>query len=194
MDVNHLHQFTDPEVTRIKFDREVKLFFTNSESYLRRGIFWRRVDYPTVSLVFAASHLRPSPIVFGVDINFTNYDFEPPSVKFIDPFTGIRLRGGDQLPPIYQVIPNTQPVQALHLVQAMPGEDAFLCIPGIREYHQHPAHSGDSWLLYRSRGEGSLSFIIDHLHKHSMSGIGGYNCQITISVNGLNFQPDRLPR
>jgi hypothetical protein len=25
----------------------------------------------------------------------------------------------------------------------------FLCLRGIREYHEHPQHSGDEWLLYR---------------------------------------------
>jgi len=25
----------------------------------------------------------------------------------------------------------------------------FLCVRGIREYHEHPQHSGDEWLLYR---------------------------------------------
>jgi hypothetical protein len=26
----------------------------------------------------------------------------------------------------------------------------FLCLRGIREYHEHPQHSGDDWLLYRN--------------------------------------------
>jgi hypothetical protein len=25
----------------------------------------------------------------------------------------------------------------------------FLCLRGIREYHEHPQHSGDDWFLYR---------------------------------------------
>jgi hypothetical protein len=25
----------------------------------------------------------------------------------------------------------------------------FLCVKGIREYHEHPQHDGDSWCLYR---------------------------------------------
>ena len=26
----------------------------------------------------------------------------------------------------------------------------FLCLRGFREYHEHPQHSGDEWLLYRN--------------------------------------------
>jgi hypothetical protein len=25
----------------------------------------------------------------------------------------------------------------------------FFCMRGVREYHEHPEHTGDQWLLYR---------------------------------------------
>ena len=27
----------------------------------------------------------------------------------------------------------------------------FLCLRGIREYHDHPQHTGDEWLLYKDK-------------------------------------------
>jgi hypothetical protein len=36
------------------------------------------------------------------------------------------------------------------------GEAPFLCIAGVREYHDHPGHSGDSWDLHRTTGAGRV--------------------------------------
>jgi len=183
-------QFTDPAVTRAKFQNQANDFNLNLDSYVRRGIFCRRIEYPVVSLLFTAAHLKPPAIVFAVDIDFTNYDFDPPSVKFIDPNTGETLKAGALPCGVFQIGPNGP----MNLVQGMPGQDAFLCIPGIREYHQHPAHSGDSWFLYRSRGEGALPFIIEQLYKHSVVAISGYNMQLNIAISGFQMDLGKLPR
>jgi hypothetical protein len=161
------------------------------DTYLRRGIFCRRIEYPVVSLLFAAAHVKPPALAFAVDIDFTNYDFEPPSLKFIDPITGESLKAENMPCGIIQIGVNGLPN---NLVQGMPGQDAFLCIPGIREYHQHPAHSGDSWFLYRSRGEGSLPFIIEQLYKHSVGAVNAYNFQMNITVAGFQMDLSKVPR
>jgi hypothetical protein len=51
------------------------------------------------------------------------------------------------------------------LVWYAPDDIPFVCLPGIREYHEHPGHSGDSWLLHRGRGEGTFFFILDQLYR-----------------------------
>jgi hypothetical protein len=70
-------------------------------------------------------------------------------------------------------------------MQGQPDEIPFLCIPGVREYHQHPAHTGNSWLLHRGTGEGTLFFIVDQLWKYGVQGVASYNCQLAISINGF---------
>lgn len=50
----------------------------------------------------------------------------------------------------------------------------FLCMRGVREYHRHPAHTGDAWLLHRGRGEGTLSAILAAVHDHGRAPIQDY--------------------
>jgi hypothetical protein len=52
------------------------------------------------------------------------------------------------------------------LAQALPGEPAFLCLPGVREYHEHPAHSGDPWELHRASGEGKMHNILEKVWRY----------------------------
>ena len=67
-------------------------------------------------------------------------------------------------------------VQAQGLEQALlishgPDELPFLCLPGVREYHVHPAHTGDDWLLHRDRGEGTLYFLLEKLARYGLEPI-----------------------
>lgn len=50
----------------------------------------------------------------------------------------------------------------------------FLCMRGVREYHRHPAHTGDAWLLHRGRGEGRLIAILSAIHDHGVTPIRDY--------------------
>ena len=69
------------------------------------------------------------------------------------------------------------------------GKPPFICIPGIREYHNHPAHTGDSWLLHRRDGEGTLGFIVDKLYEYGISGIACYQVPgINIQGPNINYQ------
>jgi hypothetical protein len=63
----------------------------------------------------------------------------------------------------------------INLIQShQPHHLPFLCLPGVREYHEHPAHSNDPWLGYRNSGEGTLGFLIDQLHLYGSNPISSY--------------------
>ena len=175
----------DPAVSQTKFDREVSLYREREEEHLRRGWFLVKAEYPEVFVVFGAPQLSPAALVFGALLDFTDYDLWPPSVKLVNPFTREPYKSKD-LPrrllrqpavPADQALPGQlQFVQPQDLMVAHDPEDIpFLCIPGVREYHEHPAHSGDSWLLYKGSGEGTLHFLLDQIHKYGIQPITAYN-------------------
>ncbi|PYY25053.1 MAG: hypothetical protein DMG62_00005, partial [Acidobacteria bacterium] len=84
---------------------------------------------------------------FKAHFDLSNYDLDAPSLEFRDPWTDEPLQYGTMF-------------RALQFDQQRKGHivllddhptthKPFLCLRGIREYHQHPQHSGDEWLLYR---------------------------------------------
>lgn len=84
----------------------------------------------------------------------------------------------------------------MRLLQQDENNLPFLCIPGIREYHNHPSHSGDSWLLHRGvGGEGSLGFIIEKLFEYGITPMVTYQAQFTLNITGLNLaiDPNNIP-
>ena len=54
----------------------------------------------------------------------------------------------------------------------------FLCIAGVREYHEHPAHSGDHWELHRPFGGGRLVRLISVISKYGLETIHGFEVQM----------------
>lgn len=171
-------QVVDERVSRKKFDREVESWRRNSADHTRRGIFLLEAEFPRAFAVFAAPHLNPPAVMFAVELDFTNYDVWPPSVRFLNPFSRQPYRPG-QLPPMVRIkqqpgssigLPSLE-VAVMHQTNAPDGE-AFMCMPGVREYHLHPAHNGDSWLLHRGTGEGTLFHILDKLHEFGIAPIG----------------------
>jgi hypothetical protein len=170
-------QVVDERVSRKKFDREVEAWRRNSTDHTRRGIFLLEAEFPKAFVAFAAPHLNPAAVIFAVELDFTNYDVWPPSVRFLNPFSRQPYRPG-QLPPMVRIkqqpgSPNGLPsveVAVMHQTNAPDGE-AFMCMPGVREYHLHPAHNGDSWLLHRGSGEGTLFHILDKLHEFGIAPI-----------------------
>lgn len=191
-------QHIDPEVSQAKFDEEVKVFMDAYEIQRKRGIFVLECKFPDLYLAFAAPALMPAPIVFAVKINFTNYDLEPLSVVFVEPFSLQSLKANQVPVPFLRNIGKEGQVIPQALLQAEPVLDAvpFFCIPGVREYHNHPAHTGDSWLLHRKvAGEGTLGFIVDKLYEYGISSLSGYNIQIQMTSPqvGLGMDPSKIP-
>ena len=186
MDKTNL-QYVEPEVSLIKFKEEIDDFHKISDDWRKKGVFLVHEDYPIMEFLFTTPKLRPSAIAFCAQIDFTNYDMEPPSLKFICPFTKKTLNRNEILPKFLQikmpekVNPNIPPQNQIQQQDLLQGDETpFLCIPGIKEYHDHPAHTGDSWLLYRKKGEGKLGFILDQLYSYSIANIASYNIGYTV--------------
>ena len=186
-------QYVEPEVSLIKFKEEIGDFHNISNDWREKGVFLIHEDYPIVEFMFTTPKLRPSTIAFCVQIDFTNYDVEPPSLKFICPFTK-RILKIQEIPTkfpqfkkpdkIDPTIPIQNQIQPQFLLQSHQNEPPFFCIAGIKEYHDHPAHTGDSWLLHRKKGEGSLGFILDQLYNYSTAIIVSYqlNLEFTYKI------------
>lgn len=76
-------------------------------------------------------------------------------------------------------------MQQQPLMQAYPGELPFLCIAGVREYHDHPAHSGDAWELHRPSGAGRLIRILEVIDTYGLRPLTGYNVNLTPQIVGF---------
>jgi hypothetical protein len=198
-------QFTDPTVSKAKFEREVREFRDLEAEYQQRGWFLVRADFPEAFVLIAAPQLHPPAIVTGVLLDFTNYDAAPPSVRLVNPFTGVPYRNSElptrlnrALPPQDLQLPGLppgaaarmQPVQPLMQAHA-PDDVPFLCIPGVREYHQHPGHTGDLWELHRASGAGRLVRLLEVIHKYGVQPIPGYSVNL---VPQIGFEAGQAPQ
>lgn len=163
----------DPAVARTKFDTQVAPLERQREILAEWGCWVRRVAYPDVDLVFvprspvkvtqppweSAPILTSRPMMhtredgalaaraFGVRFGLDDFDQLPPSVTFRDAWTWDVLRHRD-LPTGVFVDEHGTPTRVLqerHPVTGLP----FLCVPGTREYHSHPEHTGNAWVLHR---------------------------------------------
>jgi hypothetical protein len=84
---------------------------------------------------------------FKARFDLTDYDLRAPSLEFFDPWTDVAL----QYATMFRAV-EFEPQRKAHLVlldNHPITKKPFLCIRGIREYHEHPQHSGDDWMLYR---------------------------------------------
>lgn len=190
-------QLTDPSVSRSKFEREVADFKENQGYHHRRGWLLIEAAFPKVFVIFAKPELRPQAILFGVEIDFTNYDLWPPSVTLVDPFTrepytNETLPAGVEFP--HRVGDNPGQFQNFLQGSELPGGRPFICMPGTREYHQHPAHTGDSWLLHRGRGEGTLYFLLSKLFEYGVQPVAGWNFNLNVQIGPPQYDPGRVPQ
>jgi hypothetical protein len=196
-----LELLVDPDISKRKFKREIINYKKNEADYIKRGWWLLKASYPEVFVIFATPQLKPPCAVFGVVINFVNYDFWPPSVSFVDPFTRAKLKKSELLTNLFRLqssdVDNAQnKVQIQELLQAHSDDKIFLCLPGVREYHDHPAHTGDSWLTHRGKGEGSLYFILNTIYTHGICPINGFKMQVQfqVQVAGFTCDPQKIPK
>lgn len=194
-------QVVDPEVSRRKFDGEVAEFRAVASEYGRRGWFLAEACFPEILVVLAAPQIKPSPIVTGVVLDYTDYDVRPPSVRLADPFTREPYAPRDlpthllreiemDAPQIIGLPPGAMParmVQQQPLMQSYPDSDdpPFLCLAGVREYHDHPAHSGDRWELHRASGAGRLVRLLEVIDTYGLRPLNGFQVNLVPQITGL---------
>jgi hypothetical protein len=193
-------QATDPAVSLRKFEREIAEFRAMADEYRRRGWFLVEADYPRALVVFASPKLAPAALVVGALFDYTGYDAVPPSVKLVNPFSAEPYKSKElptalnkRLPAQEVAIPGLpfENKMRLERMQAYmqsygPEEIPFLCLAGVREYHEHPAHSGDVWELHRYSGAGRLVRILEIIARYGVEPIVGYGVQFVPQIS-FNF-------
>lgn len=183
--------FVDPKISRVKFEREVAQFREHADIHHRRGIWLMDATFPNVFVVLVAVHPKPFPMVaFGVVVNYENYDVDPPSVQFVHPLTRVPLKKQELSHRMQRATPVVQNGQFLgmqvqELVQGWDEAMPFVCLQGVREYHKHPAHTGDSWWLYRKTGYGRLSNVLDILATYGIDAVRGAALQLVPQITGF---------
>jgi hypothetical protein len=168
----------DPQVNRTKFDRELSRLHDQRSVLESRGIFiLSSTRYPTVDLLFVPKHaLRvglplppgvPGPLIipagatpvmmvevpslaqraFKAHFDLTDYDLSAPSIEFRDPWEDSVLPYATMFRALEFEVQRKAHIVLLddHPTTHKP----FLCLRGVKEYHEHPQHSGDDWMLYR---------------------------------------------
>jgi Predicted metal binding domain len=172
----------DPALSQAKLDRELAQWAEHADRYRARGwlLVGRNdltVDIALVAEVALTSSPAPLPIVTAcIRLRYDNYDLWPPSLTFID------LLSGQPAPPHVSAPVQTDDGPRNVLVSNHPDAHLpFLCIPGIREYHSHPQHSGDDWLLHRAQGAGRIVTICDRVWRFMARNVLG----LRVTVQGL---------
>lgn len=159
----------DPRVSRLKFEREVDSLMRLAPDLRKsRGWIIESVEYPIVRVTFLVTNTTPPIVAFTAEIDFSNYNYLPLSVRFLNPvnFASTKIKGFRMT--------NQGPQNVIVEGHPITRED-FLCLPSIWEYHSHPQHSGDSWDLHRyDRGEGTMYFILDFLWLYCVKTIKGF--------------------
>lgn len=164
----------------------------NLEYWHKQGIWILRSEYP---IVFVAI-LTPQPVpafpavLAAVHIDFTDYDVRPPSVRFVDPFTERYLTAAEIRWPFFKANEVVQgsadnPIKAMQqvsYVQSFNHERPFLCVPGVREYHDCSGHSGDSWFLHRGTKPNVLVHLLTMLQRYGSGAVGGVNYQVVAQI------------
>lgn len=189
-------QYVDPAVSLAKFDQEIANYQDLAREYELRGWFLIDAFFPEVFVVLAAPNLRPPALVCGVLFDYSNYDAEPPSVHLVNPFTREPYLAQELPTTLNRAVPaqtipipgmpggNLQMQAAQPLMQAArPDEIPFLCVAGVREYHDHPGHSGDTWELHRSGGAGRLVRLLELIHTYGVQPIRAYGVQLVPQIN-----------
>ena len=164
----------DPIVNRLKFDKELAGLQNKRDLLEPRGIFLQgSSSYPTLELLFVPRHplkaiipvsqqgaivLPPgaraavdipslSAMAFKAHFDLSDYDLEPPSLEIRDPWTNSILPYNTMFRALQ--FDSTRKAHVVLLDDHPITHKPFLCLRGIREYHNHPQHSGDQWMLYR---------------------------------------------
>ena len=193
-------QYVDPVVSRAKFDREIAEYRSIEDDYRARGWLLVKAEWPVAVVVLASPKTSPPTIVTAVQFDYSNYDAEPPSVRFVEPFSG-RFLANKEIPiRLFRMLPEPEmPVpgaaegpQVEDLLGAHSPDDLpFLCIAGVKEYHDHPGHTGDPWELHRPAGEGRLVRLLEVISKYGLEPIAGLGVNMVPQISFARSEPPR---
>ncbi len=190
-------QFADPAVSRKKFNREIAEFRSRADEYRHRGWYLVQAKFPEALVILATAKTQLVTIMCGVLFNYSNYDAAPPSVRLVHPLTCEPYRLSELPTPLFRRLPETdtsgpkpgemrvQPFMQAHRPEDVP----FLCLAGVREYHDHPAHSGDQWESHRNSGAGRLIRLVEVVSKYGLETIAGFGVQIVPKVQFALGEP-----
>lgn len=164
-----------PEVNHLKFDREMARLAEQRDVLEARGVFVLGSSaYPITELLMVPRHtlhltfpvtqsgsiflpqtatmraemLSLAARAFKARFDLSDYDLRAPSLELRDFWTDAVLPFATMLRAV-----EFEPQRGVHpvLLDDHPStHKPFICLRGIREYHEHPQHSGDDWLLYRT--------------------------------------------
>jgi Predicted metal binding domain len=189
-------QMIDPAISKAKFEEELRHFFQAEAAQRLRGILLLKAEFPDILIQFAAPQLQPPAILFTVKFNLDNYDLLPISVRFVHPFS---FQNTNQVVhPMPRMVAGPIGMSVQNMIQQDPATPPFLCIPGTREYHSHPAHTGDDWLLHRRKGgEGTLGFLIEKIYEYGTQAVSGYQIAVQSVVQskaiGISLDQNKIP-
>jgi hypothetical protein len=199
-------QFTDLSVTRKKFALQAQSFLKRAADYRKEGIICVSLEFPVFEFVFLAKassftvpinlqhpngqfesgqiniHREIPFYLFSIRLDYSNFDTQPPSLRFIEPFTSQLTKALGTVPIITpgqqnknSIIDKKFETQNQSLLIDDPEGKLFICLRGLREYHEHPQHNGDSWYLYRLKGKGDVLTILDQLQVYA---VANYNALV----------------
>lgn len=186
-------QLVDPATSRKKLRRELTVWREHEVDYRRRGWILLRTDDLVVEVAFLTLIPMGStniPVVAPtIRLEYDNYDLWPPSLTFIDIFSG---RPSES--PLDKAWVDGPDGPRNVLIRNPVGKQ-FICFPGTREFHEHPDHDGDSWELYRGSGHGRLAVICDRIHSSLTALVAGVQIQMQTSLvypgSGLSLEQAR---
>lgn len=182
----------DPRVVAAKVGREFDAWERNAEVYRRRG--WMMLGRAEMTIDVGFLGMLPMGgnvmdiVAAAVRFDYTDFDVYPPSVRFIDPRTG-----DDRLPMTRALMPTPEGPRDLLINEHPEHKRAFLCVPGTREYHNHPQHSGDLWLLHRGSGAGCLAPLCDLVWRTMADNVLGFNVGVQTLPAPMNIQVQLHP-
>jgi hypothetical protein len=176
-------------VTQAKFNEQLDRWHDNEATFARRGWLLLSAGDLNVEVGFlqmVAMGAGTIPVMTAcVRLDYWNFDLWPPSLTFLDPLT--RQPG----PPPVRAPDRVSPTEVRDaLIDQHPATlQPFLCLPGIREYHTHPQHSGDDWLLHRHMREGDLAVVCDRIWRRMARNVLG----MSIAVQSLAPAGSQIP-
>lgn len=142
----------DPEVSQLKFARALADIDSGAAEFVT-GSKWEVLGrtYPAFEVVW--THPRSGRRV-GFRFLFDDWDAIAPSLELFNPETGAAL-------PWPEWPKNGWSVGDGHPLTGKP----FLCLPGVREYHNHSGHRMEAWAALRERGTYSMLQLVHRVQQ-----------------------------